>query len=101
MSSNTTNVNTITAIITITINITTIIDITTIITTITIHYSHSHQDALRVRKGDFDNIVEDVSDDEGDEEAGEVARAEQVGINKYDLWSKFDICIVLSLLLCV
>ena len=34
------------------------------------------QDALKVRKGDFDNIVDDISDGEGDEAAGMQARAE-------------------------
>eukprot|EP01032_Pedospumella_encystans_P008654 gene8654-10247_t len=33
-------------------------------------------DALKVRKGDFDNIVDDISDGEGDEAAGMQARAE-------------------------
>jgi hypothetical protein len=32
--------------------------------------------ALKVRKGDFDHIVDDVSDGEGDEAAGAAARAE-------------------------
>jgi hypothetical protein len=34
------------------------------------------QAALKVRKGDFDHIVDDVSDGEGDEAAGAAARAE-------------------------
>jgi hypothetical protein len=34
------------------------------------------QNALKVRKGDFDHIVDDVSDGEGDEAAGALARAE-------------------------
>lgn len=34
------------------------------------------QNALKVRKGDFDHIVDDVSDGEGDEAAGAQARAE-------------------------
>lgn len=33
------------------------------------------QEALRLRKGDLDHIVDELSDDEGDEEAGERARA--------------------------
>jgi hypothetical protein len=37
---------------------------------------HSTQAALKVRKGDFDHIVDDVSDGEGDEAAGAAARAE-------------------------
>jgi hypothetical protein len=32
------------------------------------------QDALKLRKGDLDHIVDELSDGEGDEEAGEMAR---------------------------
>jgi hypothetical protein len=39
-------------------------------------HAHYTQAALKVRKGDFDHIVDDVSDGEGDEAAGAAARAE-------------------------
>ena len=45
-------------------------------TTPTTTHHTKKQDALKFRKGDFDNIVDDVSDGEGDEAAGQAARAE-------------------------
>ena len=33
--------------------------------------------ALKLREGDLDNIVDDLSDDEGDEERGRIARIAQ------------------------
>lgn len=35
------------------------------------------RNALKLQQGDLDHIVDDVSDDEGDEEAGRAARLEQ------------------------
>ena len=43
----------------------------------TYNYNIKQQNALKIRDGDFDHIVDDLSDDEGDEERGRQARIEQ------------------------